>query len=169
MLKDGALTGFFGWDEIAHRCTFGRRLAEMRWSHNLGLQRIVTGLSDRVLRVGQRLVAIDSTVVSVFGEKIEGAERGYNPHKPGRDSYHPLLAVDVGTRAVVDGYLRPGSCASSHGLEGFIRKLIADSRHPAERTFLRMDKGLTSGAVLDTIEELGSGYVAKLNLLQSGL
>ena len=32
-----------------------------------------------------------------------------------------------------------------------------------------MDKGLTSGAVLDTIEELGSGYVAKLNLLQSGL
>ena len=36
MLKDGALTGFFGWDEIAHPCTFGRRLAEMRWSQNLG-------------------------------------------------------------------------------------------------------------------------------------
>ena len=70
MLKDGALTGFFGWDEIAH--LFGRRLAEMRWSHNLGLQRIVTGLSDRVLRVGQRLVAIDSTVVSVFGRRSKG-------------------------------------------------------------------------------------------------
>jgi hypothetical protein len=52
-----------------------------------------------------------------------------------------LLAVDVGTRAVVDGYLRPGSCASSHGLEDFIRKLIADSRHPAEQTIFRMDKG----------------------------
>jgi len=164
MLKDGALGAFFGWDEIAHPSTFGRRLVEMRWSHNLGLQRIVTGLSDRVLRSGERLVAIDSTVVSVFGEKIEGAERGYNPHKPGRDSYHPLLAVDVGTRAVVDGYLRPGSCASSHGLEGFIRKLIAESAHPAEQTVLRMDKGLTSGAVLDTIEELGAGYVAKLKL-----
>jgi hypothetical protein len=62
----------------------------MRWSHNLGLQGIVSGLSDRVLRAGQRLVAIGSTVVSVFGEKIEGAERGYNPHKPGRDSYPPF-------------------------------------------------------------------------------
>ena len=164
LLKDDALAAFFDWDQIAHPSTFGRRLTEMRWSHNLGLQRIVTGLSDRVLNAGQRLVAIDSTVVSVFGEKIEGAERGYNPHKPGRDSYHPLLAVDVGTRAVVDGYLRPGSCASNHGLEGFIRKLIADSRHRAEQTVFRMDKGLTSGAVLDTIEQLGAGYVGKLKL-----
>jgi len=164
LLKDDALAAFFDWDQIAHPSTFGRRLTEMRWSHNLGLQRIVTGLSDRVLNAGQRLVAIDSTVVSVFGEKIEGAERGYNPHKPGRDSYHPLLAVDVGTRAVVDGYLRPGSCASNHGLEGFIRKLIADSRHRAEQTVFRMDKGLTSGAVLDTIEQFGAGYVGKLKL-----
>ena len=164
LLKDDALGAFFDWDEVAHPSTFGRRLAQMRWSHNLGLQRIVTGLSDRVLRAGQRLVAIDSTVVSVFGGQIEGAERGYNPHKPGRDSYHPLLAVDVGTRAVVDGYLRPGSCASNHGLEGFIRKLIADSRHPVEQTVFRMDKGLTSGAVLEAIEGLGARYVAKLKL-----
>ena len=57
---------------------------------------------------------------------------------------------------MVDGYLRPGSCASSHGLEGFIRKLIADSRHPLEQTVFRMDKGLISGAVLDAIEGFGA-------------
>ena len=164
LLKDNALTAFFEWDEIAHPATFGRRLAEMRWSHNLGLERIVTGLSERVRKDGQRLVAIDSTVVRVFGEKIEGAERGYNPHKPGRDSYHPLLAVDVGARAVVDGYLRPGSCGTGHGLDGFIRKLVAESRHRVEETIFRLDKGLSSGAVLDTLEGLGAGYVAKLKL-----
>jgi hypothetical protein len=164
LLKDDALTAFFGWDEIAHASTFGRRLADIRWSHNLGLERIVSGLSERVRQSGQRLVAIDSTVVSVFGEKIEGAERGYNPHKPGRDSYHPLLAVDVGVRAVVDGYLRPGSCGTGHGLDGFIRKLVAESRHPVKETVFRLDKGLTSGAVLDTLESLGAGYVAKLKL-----
>jgi hypothetical protein len=164
LLKDEALSAFFEWDAIANPSTFGRRLGEMRWSHNLGLERIVTGLSERVRTAGQRLVAIDSTVVSVFGEKIEGAELGYNPHKPGRDSYHPLLAVDVGARAVVDGYLRPGSCGTNHGLEGFIRKLMAESRHPAADTVFRLDKGLTSGAVLDCIEELKAGYVGKLKL-----
>jgi hypothetical protein len=164
MLKDSALSAFFEWGGIAHPATFGRRLGEMRWSHNLGLERIVTGLSERVCQSGQRLVAIDSTVVSVFGEKIEGAERGYNPHKPGRDSYHPLLAVDVAARAVVDGYLRPGSCGTAHGLDGFIRKLVAESGHLVEETVFRLDKGLTSGAVLDTLEGLGAGYVAKLKL-----
>jgi hypothetical protein len=164
LLKDNALFAFFEWDAIAHPSTFGRRLAEMRWSHNVGLERVVTGLSERVRKAGQRLVAIDSTVVSVFGEKIEGAELGYNPHKPGRDSYHPLLAVDVGARAVVDGYLRPGSCGTGHGLEGFIRKLVAESYHPVEETVFRLDKGLTSGAVLDCIEGLRAGYVAKLKL-----
>ena len=164
LLNDPALGALFDWDTIAHPSTFGRRLGQMRWVHNLGLERIVTGLSDRVVRAGQRLVAVDSTVTSVFGEQIEGAERGYNPHKPGRDSYHPILAVDVAARSVVDGYLRPGSCASGHGLDDFIRKLIAESKHPVDQTVFRLDKGLTAGSVLDTIEGVNAGYVAKVKL-----
>ena len=164
LLNDPALGAMFDWDEIAHPSTFGRRLGQMRWVHNLGLERIVTGLSDRVVNTGQRLVAIDSTVSTVFGEQLEGAERGYNPHKPGRDSYHPIVAVDVASRSVVDGYLRPGSCASGHGLDGFIRKLIAESHHPVDQTVFRLDKGLTAGAVLGTIEAFKAGYVAKVKL-----
>ena len=164
LLKDPALGALFGWDEIAHPSTFGRRLDDLRWIHNQRLQRIVTGLSDRVAQPGKRLVAIDSTVDSVFGEQIEAADLGYNPHKPGRNSYHPLLAVDVATRSVVDGYLRPGSCASGHGLDGFIRKLIAESKHPMDQTVFRLDKGLTAGTVLGTIEAFKAGYVAKVKL-----
>ncbi len=164
LLHDPALMAIFDWDTIAHPTTFGRRLGKISWRHNLELQKLVTGLADTLLKPGQRLIAIDSTVASVFGHQIQGAELGYNPHKPGRDSYHPLLAVDVATRSVVDGYLRPGSCASAHGLDGFIRKVIAESKHPADQTVLRLDKGLTSGAILDTIEELEVGYVAKAKL-----
>ena len=108
----------FSWDGVAHQCTFGRRLKQLSWRDNLALEAIVTELSRRVKSCGKMLVAIDSTVDTVFGEKIQGAERGYNPHKPGRNSYHPLLAVDVASRSVVDGYLRPGSCASNDGLDG---------------------------------------------------
>ena len=98
--------------------------------HNLGLQKVVTGLPEQVRRPGQRLIAVDSTVASGFSDKIQGAELGYNPHKPGRNLYHPLLAVDVATRSVVDEYLRPGSCTSAHCLDGFIRKLITQCAHP---------------------------------------
>ncbi len=76
LLNDPALGAFFRWDKIAHPSTFGRRLGKMRWIHNLGLERMVTGLSKTVAKTGQRLIAIDSTVTSVFGEQIQGAERG---------------------------------------------------------------------------------------------
>jgi len=121
ILDEPAVGAMFGWDAIAHQSTFSRRLKQMSWRDNLALETIVTELSHRVRASGNLLLAIDSTVDTVFGEKIQGAERGYNPHKPGRNAYHPLLAVDVGSRSVVDGYLRPGSCASNDGLDGFIR------------------------------------------------
>ena len=164
VLDDPAVAAMFGWDDIAHQSTYGRRLKLFSWRDNLALEAIVTELSRKVQKSGKSLIAIDSTVDTVFGEHIQGAERGYNPHKAGRNAYHPLLAVNVASRSIVDGYLRPGSCASNNGLDGFIRKIVNEASCPSEDLILRLDKGLTSGDVLDTIEELGAGYVAKVKL-----
>jgi hypothetical protein len=164
VLDETPLKAMFDWDGVAHQSTFGRRLKRMSWRDNLTLETIVTELSQRVRKSGKHLLAIDSTVDTVFGDKIEGAERGYNPHKPGRNSYHPLLAVDIASRSVVDGYLRPGSCASNDGLDGFIRKITAETGRPRQDLIFRLDKGLTSGDALDTLEALRVGYVAKVKL-----
>jgi hypothetical protein len=164
ILDEPAVSAMFGWDGLAHQSTFGRRLKQLSWRDTLALEAIVTELSRRVRTSGKLLVAIDSTVDTVFGEKIQGAERGYNPHKPGRNSYHPLLAVDVASRSVLDGYLRPGSCASNDGVDGFIRKIVTEAGGCSDEFIFRLDKGLTSGDALDTIEELGAGYVAKVKL-----
>ncbi|MFQ6116251.1 MAG: hypothetical protein ACE5NG_19510 [bacterium] len=43
---------------------------------------------------------MDSTVFTRYGTQ-QGAERGYNPHKPGRRSHYPLLAF-VGSGYVVN-------------------------------------------------------------------
>jgi hypothetical protein len=109
-------------------------------------------------------LAIDSTVATAYGQAQEGAELGYNPHKPGRPSYHALLAVDVDARSVVDGYLRPGSCGTGNGLLGFIHKIAAETPQGVKGTIFRLDKGLTSGVALDAIEEMGASYVAKHKL-----
>ncbi|MEJ2475713.1 MAG: IS1380 family transposase [Desulfobacterales bacterium] len=164
LLQEPALTAMFDWEVVAHPSTFSRRLKQLTWRHNLALEKVVTHLHHRVAKPAKALIAIDSTVSTVFGQQIEAAQRGYNPHKPGRNSYHPLLAVDVGSRSVVDGYLRPGSCASNDGLDGFIRKIIAESDKPADQVVFRLDKGLTSGSALDTIEEFNAGYVGKVKL-----
>ena len=164
LLDEPALLGLFDWPGVAHPATFSRRLGGFDYRHNLGLQSLVRQLSRRTQTSGAKLYAVDSTVVTVHGHQVEGAEVGYNPHKPGRRSFHPLLAVEVGGRSVVDAFLRPGSCASNHGLDGFLRKIVAESDSEAKDIVFRLDKGLTSGSVLDTIEELGCGYVAKYRL-----
>lgn len=46
---------------------------------------------------GQIIMDWDSTVQPKYGHQ-EGAEVGYNPGKPGRRSFHPLLGVVAGTR-----------------------------------------------------------------------
>ncbi len=163
IFADEALRAMFDWDEVAHGATFSRRLKRFDWHHNLFLQQVPGELYRRLKVKGKRLFAIDSTVDTVFGEP-QGARRGYNPHKPGRLSYHPLVAVDVLARAVIDGYLRPGDVSSGNGLDGFIRKIVAEVTTAPEDIVFRLDKGLCSGQVLDTIEALGCGYVAKYKL-----
>lgn len=56
----------------------------------------------------------DSTVTTRFGEQ-EGAEIGYNPHKPGRASHHPLLCTIAGTRLCLHMTYRAGDVYSSSG------------------------------------------------------
>lgn len=163
-LNDPALKGMFQWENIVHPTTYARRLKTMTWRHSLALEKISTGLSRLTAKPGKLFITVDSSVCTVHGQKIEGADIGYNPDKPGRNSYHPLLAVDIDSRSVIDGYLRPGSCASSDGLDGFIRKIVSEADRPAKDIIFRFDKGLTSGTILDTVEELGGGYVAKVRL-----
>lgn len=164
ILTDTALKGIFQWEHIVHPTTYSRRLKTMTWQHNLSLETINTRLSHQVAKPGKLNITVDSSVCTVPGQKIEGADTGYNPHKPGRNSYHPILAVDIDSRAIIDGYLRPGSCASNDGLDGFVRKIVSEADRPAEEIVFRFDKGLTSGSILDTIEEMGAGYVAKVKL-----
>ncbi len=164
LLNDPALKGMFQWDHIVHPTTYGRRFKNMTWQHNLDLETINTRLSQSVAAPGKQFITVDSSVCTVNGRKIQGADIGYNPHKHGRNSYHPILAVDIDSRSIVGGYLRPGSCSSNNGLDGFVRKIIAEADRPAKDIIFRFDKGLTSGSILDTLEELGASYVAKVKL-----
>jgi len=107
----------------------------------------------------------DSTVQTRYGAQ-EGAEIGYNPHKRGRPSHHPLLAVAAGTRLCPYYRWRPGD---SHTAGEWIEAMeeCAAWLGPDKRPWLnRGDLGFGGEEMLAWHEAAGERprYLFKLKL-----
>ena len=103
---------------------------------------------------------LDSTVLIIYGH-AEGARIGYNPKKPGRRSYHPLLCFEAGLQEFWHGSLRPGNAASSSGAVPFIKICLAKSPSTIARSRIRfrMDSGFYGSPVIRFLDASGCGYV----------
>lgn len=112
----------------------------------------------------QKLVTldIDSTVETLYGRQ-EGAEIGPNPHKPGRPSYHPLIARDRISDLIVHHVLRPGNAGTATGIVSFLHRTLDIVKEAKPRTILaRLDSGFESDGVMRLLERRGVGYVIKM-------
>jgi hypothetical protein len=79
----------------------------------------------------------DSTVNTRYGHQEE-VEVGYNPHKPGRGSHHPLLCVVAGTRLALHMEWRQGNTVSATGWLEAMEKIWS---HPLVRSGLKLNRG----------------------------
>ena len=107
------------------------------------------------------ILDIDTTIKTLFG-KQQGAEVGYNPHKPGRPS-HALHTYWVGNlRLVLDVVVSPGKQSSaSHaqpGLKALLDGLAANQR-PA---MVRGDCGFGNEPFIAELEARKQPYLFKL-------
>ena len=109
------------------------------------------------------ILDVDTTIKPIYG-KQEGAEVGYNPHKPGRPShsYHTYLIANL--RLVLGVDVTPGNESNStHSLPGLLE--ILDDLPPEMRPFLvRSDIGYGNGSVMAALEELGQDYLFRLRM-----
>lgn len=136
-----------------------------------GLQRIDADASERWLcpalthSVHEALAVpwvldIDASIKPLYGRQ-EGAEIGYNPHKPGRPS-HVLHTYWVGNlRLVLDVEVSPGKQHSSaHARDGLARLLdeLGD-RRPA---LVRGDCGYGNEGILTVLEARSQSYLLRL-------
>ncbi|MEX2553627.1 MAG: IS1380 family transposase [Actinomycetota bacterium] len=158
----------FGWKAVPDPTTFGRWL---RRSSAALVPLLDALLWELVLRRWQatggtpkRLtLLLDSTVVVRYGLKQAGAEKGYNPDRPGRRSHHPLLAFTAETGDCLGVIWRGGSAHTAEGAIAWIRQLIARLRSAGvEQITLRLDKGFFSKAMVEALEELGVSYFLKV-------
>lgn len=103
---------------------------------------------------------LDSTVETVYGDQ-SGAAKGTNPHKPGRKSYHPLLAFGGQSRLCLNAVLRPGNTRSSTDAAAFLHQTFEFlGERPVK--YARFDKGFGGEEFYSLWEGKGIGYVGKL-------
>jgi hypothetical protein len=67
----------------------------------------------------------DSTVTTRYGAQ-EGVAVGYNPHKPGRGSHHPLVCSVSGLRVCLDLDFRSGDSSSGDGWIEAMEQVLQD-------------------------------------------
>ncbi len=121
-----------GWRSIPDDSTFGRLVKSFTMRHVCELETLNHTLRTRIwqyaLRHGRDYVGayrlltvdVDSTEKTVYG-KQEGAVKGYNPHKKGALSYHPLLAFCSDTKEIMQGWFRTGNAYTSNGIVEFTK------------------------------------------------
>ena len=168
LLERRGVRRIFGWARVPHPATFGRWLR--------GSAAVLSPLLDELLwRMVRRrwelaggaprsaTIVMDSTVVVRYGLKQAGAERGYNPKKPGRPSHHPLLAYVLETGDCLGVRWRPGGAHTARGAEAWLAELVARLRGAGVRRItVRLDKGFFSKSIARRMEELGVSYLLKV-------
>lgn len=101
---------------------------------------------------------LDVTVKPIYGHQ-EGAELGYNPHKPGRPShaYHTVFLRTL--RVALDVEVHPGKeHAAAHGLDNLWR--FWDRLTPAQRPWLICgDAGYGNERIMRPCEERQQSYL----------
>lgn len=162
---NGAFQKIVGLDRFPVETAIRRFLKRLTPSHIRQIARVHELLRQRLFdRPHKRtslIFDIDSTVVIIYGRNVEKARVGYNPKKPGRRSYHPLLAFESRFQEFWHGSMRPGDAGAATGAKPFIQVCLSKipKQIPASRIRFRCDSGFFSKRIVNFLDENGYGYV----------
>ena len=130
-------------------------------SHGLATQSSLTKNRQQYVHVD-----IDTTVEPLFGQQ-EGALVGYNPRYPGRNSYHPILAVIAETGACIGARLRPGNVGlgadDAKLIQTYVQRAVAHAPQ-GTMTVARVDSGADCAEILSALDESGAYFIVKAHL-----
>jgi len=105
---------------------------------------------------------LDSTVITRYGNQ-EGSAKGYNPHKKGRNSHHPLMAFISDLRMVLNAWLRPGNTSTSNNIYNFFYETlnIIDKKKIG---LVRADSGFFGNKFLTFLEQEELNYITAVKI-----
>jgi hypothetical protein len=109
---------------------------------------------------------LDSTIFQRNGQQ-EGAAKGYNPHRPGRKSHHPLLAVLAEAPCILHAWLRSGNTGASRGICEFLKEAFALLPKGWKLRTVRADSGFFAEELLEFLEDRTIAYVVVARLTKT--
>ena len=118
---DTTLQSIFDIDRLPSQSTYSRFFHKFSWERNNEVFPKLQHDFLEQINVGALTIDLDSTVITRYGNQ-EGASKGYNPSKKGRNSHHPLIAFISQTRMVANAWMRPGNTADLNNYTGFLNE-----------------------------------------------
>jgi hypothetical protein len=165
--KDGVFQQVVGFDDYPHESSLSRFLSKFTVGAAKNIGEVSVGLRrtvrDKPGGQSRLTLDMDSHVTTVYG-KQQRAKVGYNPKKPGRKSYHPLLCFVGETRDFLWGRFRSGDRNNVQDSKGFLKECLVRLGAGVKELFLRADSGFYSDNFLKCLERRRIWYavVAKL-------
>jgi hypothetical protein len=159
---DEVLRQIFGWKRVASGTTFGRFFKKFTPSLNHHVFIELYSWFFEQLQFDNYTLDVDSSVITRYGEQ-QGAIKGYNPSKRGRNSHHPLFAFVSDIRMVANCWNRSGNTSSSNNCIHFLEETFAILKNKKVGLF-RADSGFCSESILKFIEDKGIAYVTSCKL-----
>lgn len=147
---DGVIQQMFGWKSMAGHRAFARYFQKFSMEDNSEVFTYLYQWFFNNLAFDNFTLDLDSSVVTRYGEQ-QGASKGYNPKKPGRNSHHPLMAFVADVELVANFWLRSGDAHTANNFEAFLQQTLS---HLENKTIglLRADTGFYSKKIFELLE-----------------
>jgi Transposase DDE domain group 1 len=159
---DEVLRQIFGWKRVPSGTTYGRFFKKFTPSMNHQIFIDLYSWFFDQLHFDNYTMDVDSSVITRYGEQ-EGAKKGYNPSKKGRNSHHPLFAFINDIKMVANCWNRSGNTNSSSNCINFLEETFSILKNKKIGLF-RADSGFCSESILKFIESKSIAYVMSCKL-----
>lgn len=154
---DKVLKEIFEWKQSPSESTYSRFFRKFSWSRNDAFFPALQQWFYEQLSFNNMTLDLDSSVITRYGEQ-EGAKVGYNPHKPGRASHHPLMAFMADMRMVVNAWMRPGNTVSLSNIRNFLDETFRILQNK-KVGLVRADSGFFSENFMRYFEDRSLNYI----------
>lgn len=147
---DEALKKIFGWKQSPAQDVYKRYFVKFSQATNQKVSNHFYSWIFNSVQFDNYTLDCDSSVLTRYGDQ-QGAKRGYNPHKPGRASHHPIIAFVSDVKLVANLWLRSGNTGSAEGFIPFLEDTFAKLQGK-NIGLLRLDSGFFGKDVFDYLE-----------------